>query len=59
MEIKNLKELVNNVNDNTLVHFAYNNHFSFIKEFIKEYGDRRIKNIDKDGEGYIITVYKK
>ncbi len=57
--MKELKELVNKVNDNSLVHFAYDNHFSFIKEFIKEYGNRRIKKIDKDNEGYIITVYKK
>lgn len=56
--MKELKDLVNKVNDNTLVHFAYDNHFSFIKDFIKEYGNRRIKKIDKDNEGYIITVYK-
>lgn len=56
--MKELKDLVNKVNDNTLVHFAYDNHFSFIKDFIKEYGNRRIKKIDKDNERYIITVYK-
>ena len=57
--IKELKELVNKVNDNSLVHFAYDNHFYFIKDFIKEYGNRRIERIDKEHEGYIITVYKK
>ncbi len=57
--MKDLKELVNKVNDNTLVHFEGDNHFLFIKNFIKAFGNyKMIKSVDKDDEGYIITVYK-